>query len=297
MSCPKEINLTSLIIPTYQILRQSDGSCDKDSIIDALIHKLSLNDETIDLLHKEGASQTELEYQLAWVKTYFKKLGIIIPEGNLWVLTPESRELSDDKVAEKVRALRYEAAQKSMEKKRQQNSKESKKTSFATNDMVEAEDLTPTDFADWKTRLSNVLMNMDPYGFERLAKRVIQECGFTHVVVTKKSGDGGIDGYGKLKINGLFTVNIAFQCKRYSGTIPTSEIRDFRGSLSTDIEKGIFITTGKFSNEAQKEACDKGKQQIDLMDGDEFMDKIAEYKIGVKPVTTYEIDEQFFENI
>ena len=297
MSCPKEINLTSLIIPTYQILRQSDGSCDKDSIIDALIHKLSLNDETVDLLHKEGASQTELEYQLAWVKTYFKKLGIIIPDGNLWVLTPESRELSDDTVAEKVRALRYEAVQKSLEKKKLQNSKESKKMTFATNDAVEAEDLAPSDFIDWKTKLSKVLMNMNPYGFERLAKRVIQECGFTHVVVTKKSGDGGIDGYGKLKINGLFTVNIAFQCKRYSGTIPTSEIRDFRGSLSTDIEKGIFITTGKFSNEAQKEACDKGKQQIDLMDGDEFMDKIAEYKIGVKPVTTYEIDEQFFENI
>lgn len=40
---------------------------------------------------------------------------------------------------------------------------------------------------------------MDPYGFERLAQRVLRECGFTQVEVTKKSGDGGIDGTGKLK--------------------------------------------------------------------------------------------------
>ena len=54
---------------------------------------------------------------------------------------------------------------------------------------------------------------MDPYGFERLAQRVLRECGFTQVEVTKKSGDGGIDGTGKLKINGIFSFNVAFQCK------------------------------------------------------------------------------------
>lgn len=40
---------------------------------------------------------------------------------------------------------------------------------------------------------------MDPYGFERLTQRVLRECGFSQVEVTKKSGDGGIDGTGKLK--------------------------------------------------------------------------------------------------
>lgn len=54
---------------------------------------------------------------------------------------------------------------------------------------------------------------MDPYAFERLTQRVLRECGFTQVEVTKKSGDGGIDGTGKLRINGIFSFNIAFQCK------------------------------------------------------------------------------------
>lgn len=73
---------------------------------------------------------------------------------------------------------------------------------------------------------------MDPYGFERLAQRVLRECGFVQVEVTKykKSGDGGIDGTGKLKINGIFSFNVAFQCKRYKGTVSAGDIRDFRGS-------------------------------------------------------------------
>ena len=55
---------------------------------------------------------------------------------------------------------------------------------------------------------------MELYGFGRLTQRVLRECGFTQIEVTKKSCDGGIDGIGKLKINGIFSFNVAFQCKR-----------------------------------------------------------------------------------
>ena len=115
--------------------------------------------------------------------------------------------------------------------------------------------------------------------------------------MTKKSGDGGIDGTGKLKITGIFSFNVAFQCKRYSGSVGASEIRDFRGSLTTNIEKGILITTGTFTKQAKEEASSPGKQQIDLIDGEEFINKIAEFGIGVREVKTYEIDEEFFQKI
>lgn len=155
----------------------------------------------------------------------------------------------------------------------------------------------PEELKPWREHLADVLQNMDPYSFERLSQRVLRECGFTQVEVTKKSGDGGIDGTGKLRINGIFSFNVAFQCKRYSGTVGASEIRDFRGSLTTNIEKGVMITTGTFSKVAREEASSPGKQQIDLIDGEEFISKIAEYGIGVKPVTTYETDEDFFKKI
>ena len=106
----------------------------------------------------------------------------------------------------------------------------------------------------------DILLNMDPYAFERLSQRLLRECGFVQVAVTKKSGDGGIDGAGKLKINGIFSFRVAFQCKRYKGSVGSAEIRDFRSSLTTDIEKGIFITTGTSSNAAREEAATPGKK-------------------------------------
>lgn len=110
----------------------------------------------------------------------------------------------------------------------------------------------------------------------------------------KKSGDGGIDGTGKLRINGIFSFNVAFQCKRYQGQVGSGEIRNFRGSLDQNIEKGVLITTGSFSKAAKEEACAPGKQQIDLMDGNMFMDKLAEHELGLTLRREYDIDESFF---
>lgn len=153
----------------------------------------------------------------------------------------------------------------------------------------------PEEVRPWRKKLYEVLIHMNPYSFEKLAQRLLRECGFEDVHVTKKSGDGGIDGTGKLKINGIFSFNIAFQCKRYQGAVGAPEIRDFRGSLTTDIEKGVFITTGSFSKQAIEEAATPGKHQIDLMDGEEFISKLAQYQIGVHEIKDYEIDEQFFQ--
>lgn len=115
--------------------------------------------------------------------------------------------------------------------------------------------------------------------------------------MTKKSGDGGIDGTGKLRINGIFSFNVAFQCKRFVGSVSAGDIRDFRGSLTTDIEKGVFITTGTFTKAARDEASNAGKQQIDLIDGEEFINKLIEYRLGVREKTIYEVDKSFFEKV
>jgi restriction system protein len=155
----------------------------------------------------------------------------------------------------------------------------------------------PDEVKPWRTRLAEILNKMDPFAFERLSQRLLRECGFTQVEVTKKSGDGGIDGTGKLRINGIFSFNVAFQCKRYKGLVSASDIRDFRGSLTTDIEKGVLITTGAFSKAAREEASNPGKQQIDLIDGEEFINKLAEYSIGIKEVKIYEIDEEYFRMV
>ena len=67
--------------------------------------------------------------------------------------------------------------------------------------------------------------------------------------------------------------------------------------MTTDIEKGIFITTGTFTRDARKEASNAGKQQIDLIDGEEFINKLIEYRLGVTEKLVYEVDKNFFDTI
>src|SRR5260221_576432 len=77
----------------------------------------------------------------------------------------------------------------------------------------------------------NILYNISPSAFERLAQRILRESGFFQVEVTGKTGDGGIDGKGIVRINGFLSFHVIFQCKRYKGVITPDKIRDFRGAM------------------------------------------------------------------
>lgn len=280
-----------LVEPTFSALVELGGSATISEIYERVVAILNLPDSVIDEPHKGNASQqTELEYQLAWARTRLKNYGAISnSKRGVWMITPE--------FADKTSISRSDVTE------------HIKKTKLAGKTAAEAEDIlndgdptddgidTPEELEPWKTELADTLHNMNPYAFERLAMLLLRECGFSKVRVTKKSGDGGIDGIGKLRINGIFSFNVAFQCKRYTGSVSAGDIRDFRGSLTTDIEKGIFITTGTFTRAAREEASNAGKQQIDLIDGTEFIEKLIEYRLGVTEKTIYEVDKAFFEKV
>lgn len=278
-------NYATLIEATFSALKMLGGSGKNDEINSKVAEILELSNEVQDIPHLNSSSLSEVNYRCAWARTILKNYGALENSArSVWTIKPEFTSIDsvDGAIVEKFRNIKSEKTQK---------------FNTAEEKMEEQGVDVPEEVKPWRKRLYEVLINMDPYGFERLTQRVLRECGFTNVVVTKKSGDGGIDGTGKLKINGIFSFNIAFQCKRYQGSVGAGDIRDFRGSLTTDIEKGVFITTGSFSKPAIEEASNPGKQQIDLIDGEEFITKLAEFGIGVKEVKDYEIDEQFFAKI
>ena len=280
-----------LVEPTFTALVELGGSATISEIYERVVAMLNLPDSVIDEPHKGNASQqTELEYQLAWARTRLKNYGAISnSKRGVWMITPEFADktsISRSDVTEHIKKTKL-AGKTDAEAEKILNNGD------PTDDGIDA----PEELEPWKTELADTLHNMNPYAFERLAMLLLRECGFSQVRVTKKSGDGGIDGTGKLRINGIFSFNVAFQCKRYTGSVSAGDIRDFRGSLTTDIEKGIFITTGTFTRAAREEASNAGKQQIDLIDGTEFIGKLIEYRLGVTAKTIYEVDKAFFEKV
>lgn len=286
----------SLEIPTYnnmmhelfQAMKELGGSGTIQEIDDKTIEILDLSSEVQEIMHG-NSSKTEVEYRLAWTRTYMKKVGILENSSRgVWALTTKGRELETVKPEEIVQTVREMLTLK---------------TKNAPNINMEDENLEndgmdmPDEIQSWREKLINILLNLEPAAFERLTQRILRESGFTQVKVTGKTGDGGIDGTGIVKLNGIISFHMLFQCKRYAGSVSAGEIRDFRGAMQGRADKGLFITTGKFSAPAIEEANRPGTTPIDLVNGEELVEKLRELQLGVIPVNDYIIDEGWFLSI
>ena len=268
----------SLFVPTLKALDELGGSGSNEEIYNRVLAITQLPADVIDIMH--NFTMTEVEYRLAWAKTYLKNFGAIEnSKHRIWSLTTKGAKMLKENT--------IDAKEISNITTRKQGGAKTTPES----------DLVVTESTNWREQITDILQHLDPYAFERLAQRLLRECGFSDVIVTKRSGDGGIDGTGKLRIQGIFSFNVAFQCKRYKGQVGAGAIRDFRGSLDTNIEKGVLITTGAFTKAAKEEASCPGKRLIDLMDGEELINKLAEYGIGLNEVKSYEVDEDFFNSL
>ena len=268
MPVPKH---TALYNPALQALRRLGGSANITELDDEVIKNLNLTDEDIAQPHDER--QTEVEYRLAWARTYLKAYGLIENSGRgVWSLTAKGRETE---AVDPVQVRRY-VEQRNASRRKQAQSAE------AITDIDIPEVAEAIIEQTWREKLMIILLNMRPDAFERLCQRMLRESGFTQVKVTGKSGDGGIDGVGLVQLGGLLSFPVLFQCKRYQGSIGPGIIRDFRGAMIGRSDRGLVITTGTFSRDARLEATRDGAPPIDLVDGEQLVERLKDLRLGVE---------------
>ncbi len=260
-----------MMLPTLEALKQLGGSGSLKEINETVYKIANYDEDILEILHNDDGFETEVEYRLAWARTYLKKFGLIENSSRgIWTLLDNDIDIStldSDKIVKFIR------------KQTKKNKPIPPKKKELQNDEIEDE---IEEQLNWKEELLTELLKLDPSAFERLSQRLLRESGFIQVEVTGKSGDGGIDGKGIARINGFLSFHIYFQCKRYKGSVGSGDIRDFRGAMQGRADKGLFITTGNYTREAIKEAARDGAPPIDLIDGDQLCEKLKEFKLGVK---------------
>lgn len=280
-----------LMIPLLQALKILGGSGTIDEIYEKVIELMGLSDEILDISHGESGNQSEVAYRLAWARTYLKKYGVLENSARgVWSIAKDAVNLDNINVRDVVQAVREQSIPKAIT-----NNKLNHNDDNLENDGVEE----PEEIKSWREKLKNILLSMDPSAFERLTQRLLRESGFIQVEVTGRTGDGGIDGKGIVRMNGILSFHMIFQCKKYQGSVTPSHIRDFRGAMQGRADKGLFITTGKFTREAMREATRDGAPPIDLVDGDQLIDKLKELGLGIKEIIVkdYDVDEEWFKKI
>jgi restriction system protein len=286
---------TAMLLPTLTALQSLGGSAAKDELDEAVVQQMRLSEEQLAEEFPEEARQrgSKVLHRSAWARTYLKKMELVENSARaVWGLLPAANEyLVDDPEAASNRLVEFDRAIR-----KQARLPQIETDGSAAEGDAENEEVDPL----WETALLERMLEMEPDEFERIAQRLLREAGFTKVQVLGKTGDGGIDGVGILRVS-LVSFTVFFQCKRYKGSVGPGAVRDFRGAMSGRGEKGLLITTGTFTSEAVREASRDGAPPVELVDGDELCQLLKEYSLGVatteRIVEDVAVDLSYFDSI
>lgn len=275
-------DFTKYIVPIIEVLNELGGSGNPSEVTDLIIEKYNISEEELNLVNKNGGST--VKNRIAWARFYLVKGGVLdSSKRGIWTLKNNYHEL-----------INLNDVNSFFKKTHEQFENKEEKTVNHEN-LLDEEIKEQVEDGNYKAKVLDLLMGLPPAGFEKLCQYLLRESGFSQVVVTGKSGDGGIDGYGVLQLNPLMSFKVLFQSKKYKEVVSAEKIRDFRGAMAGRADKGIVITTGRFTRDAKNEAARDGVPAIELVDGEKLVTMFEKLEIGLKPRTVYDIDLNFFK--
>ena len=276
------------IRPVDEVLKDLGGSGKASEVTDAVIEKMGITEDELSQTIKSGISR--IKNQTGWARFVLVKSGYIdSSQRGVWSFTEKGdKEEITDEILNKLYKRKKQLDKESLE------SEKSKKHEITTFDEIDEEDVDQS--VNYKTELMEILLSLPPSGFEKLCQRLLRESGFEQVIVTGKTGDGGIDGHGILQVNPFVSFSVLFQSKRYKGSVSASQIRDFRGAMFGRADKGIVITTGSFTLDAKREARRDGVPPIELVDGEKLIEMFETLELGLKPKRDFDVDREFFKD-
>ncbi len=133
--------------------------------------------------------------------------------------------------------------------------------------------------------LHDRLQDMEPFAFEHLIKRLLEEMDYRNVEVTSRSGDGGVDVVADIEV-GITSIREVVQAKRHRNPIQRKDLDALRGSLYRfEAVRGTIVTTSRFSKGTQDAAFATGAAPITLVDGEKLVDLLVEHGIAVRKRT------------
>lgn len=273
---------------------QDFGGPTKSSLVKEKASEYSFFTDS-DRERKSPNGKSQLDFRLQWAMSNLKKAGLLhSPKRGIWDLTQLGKEvnLNNFDVWDDVYAISTTLWEEARSQKLAQ--KEQNQTSLTTQS-VDEDTITDSDDAElWREQLLTKLQEMNPYKFEELIVNLMRKIGI-RMETTSKSNDSGIDGIGYLRTPELMTYKIVLQTKRFStGQVTGPDISNFAGTISGhNADRGIFVTTSSYTKDAISRSR-QGANLITLVDGDELVDLLLEYEMGVSEKTIVVINDKMF---
>lgn len=297
----------SFLVPVYKIWI-NDSEYTKKYVTQLV--RQQLTDTPKDLLKLTNKKGTfKIDDNITWASGYLNLAKLIKPtdkKKHLYKITPYGHQIWQKygeqfnlKILKSLPTFQKHEHDAEQKKTLKKQDKVKPAPTFVPITQENVDNYFQKQLFDFKQHLLNRLRQTDPYEFERMMTDLLSKLGYKGVngeaLTTQKSGDGGIDGIINQDALGLDTIYL--QVKRYSqeNKVGSPEIEAFSGALRRKkADKGVFITSGEFTSDAQSAASDLS---ITLVDGEMLVNLMVEYHVGVdikKQYLTYKIDEDFF---
>lgn len=268
-----------------------------------IANSMKLTEEDLAEMLPSGSQRT-FDNRVAWARTYLDKAGLIeTPMRGKYHITEEGKRAltSNEKID-----LAY------LEKSEEFKNFHNVTTQDTSIEIQDEKNETPLEILEsahkqylsaLASQLMDEVMKLTPVEFERLVVKLLLKMGYGSGIegagmVTQASNDGGIDGI--IKEDQLGFSHIYIQAKQWAleQTVGKPEIQKFVGALQgQQAQKGLFITTARFSSGAIQYANNLLGVKVVLVDGSALTKLMIKHSVGVSLEQTYEvkkIDSDFF---
>ena len=275
--------------------------------IEYLAKEFKLSEEELTELLPSG-SQAIFENRVRWAKTHLSKAGLLSsPRRSIFIISERGKQVLQTKPKLINMALlrqfpEYVEFTKS-DKKKDIVKKTNKIEEFFTD--TTPEEALEYAYQEIKNSLAEEILDKVKSSpsdfFERLVVELLVKMGYGGSLkdagrATRKVKDEGIDGIIKEDKLGLDVIYV--QAKKWEGSVGRPEIQKFVGALAGQgANKGIFITTSGFSNDAIN-YIPRNDTKIVLIDGKKLAEYMIEFNVGVTTTKNFEIkkiDSDYFE--
>ncbi|MGI9119842.1 MAG: restriction endonuclease [Acidimicrobiales bacterium] len=275
--------------PVLNALRDLGGSARPREVVDLVVEMLDIPDE--ERAERTRSGSLRVDNQVHWARNYLVWAGLLDGSKRGWW------QLSNSGWSLAISEETHETAYELFKRVRTEHGDEWGQSAPDDNDDPEQppEPVTPNEFDDVgiATAVRSTVLALSPAGFENLCKRLLTELGLTQLRTVGQAGDRGIDVEGHLRVNPVVSFRVGVQCKRYAdgNQVTPRHVRELQGALGP-FDRGIFITTSVFTQQAEDQAGAPGYKPIDLIDGERLVELLVERRLGIKDVTV--VDHEFF---
>ena len=270
---------------------------------DVIAGKMNISEEDLREMLPSG-TQTKYDNRVAWAKSYFVQANVFeSPKRGWFRITERGKELhkkGHDRIDVKILNQFPEFVEFHTAKSGQETDNSHSETSTVETPEETLQKAYINIRADLAAEILERIKGNSPQFFERLVVDIMVALGYggSRADAGKsigQVGDEGIDGIIKEDRLGLDVIYL--QAKRWEGTVGRPEIQKFVGVLhGKRAKKGVFITTGRFSDDAVKyvESIDP---KVILIDGRMLAELMFDYGLGTTSTAKYEIrrvDSDYF---